>query len=326
MVKERRTVRGQSLEETCRASRNWKKREPGEVGLNRYDVSQDLQFTLHLQDFGTERTNDALILDCCQYFSRMCQRRTFLCSKDKILAVEAESAGMSVEAYVMADDDKNTLPGVPTIFPERGNFSSRDIAHVVFGYEAARFRFSGRYPVYRNDSMELVQDILAPDEDGMDVDDDSAVTQVLRPSHALDLLHLQAIDYFTELLLELVGVVGQSEVQGFGNGDYGSRHAPAYARKHIRFWAASDCLEYLDSKKRYPRSSPRVDVFLMKPYTGPGARRGQDWSRRDWEVALNTLGRIGGQWEAGSIIRDSVPAVEFHVSRIFSMPMRPTGL
>lgn len=42
-----------------------------------------------------ERTNDSLILDCCQYFFR--QRRTFLCSKDKILAVEAESAGMSQE-------------------------------------------------------------------------------------------------------------------------------------------------------------------------------------------------------------------------------------
>lgn len=217
------------------------------------------------------------------------------------------------------------MSGIPTIFPERGNFCSRDIAHGVFGYETARFRFSGHYPIYRNDSMQLVQDAPAPDEDGMDIDDDSTMTQVLRPSHAIDLLHLQAIEYFTQLLLDLVGVVGQPEVQGFGNGDHG-QHAPPYTQKHVRSWTASDCLEYLDSKKRYPRSSPRIDVFLMKPYAGPGARRGQDWSRRDWEVALHTLGRIGGQWEAGSIIRDSIPAAEFHVSRIFAMPMRPTGL
>lgn len=32
-VKERRTVKGQALGETCKASRNWKKREPGEVEL-----------------------------------------------------------------------------------------------------------------------------------------------------------------------------------------------------------------------------------------------------------------------------------------------------
>jgi len=42
------------------------------------------------------------------------------------------------------------------------------------------------------------------DDEGMDIDDDSAVTELVRPSHALDLLHLQVIDHFSELLLELV--------------------------------------------------------------------------------------------------------------------------
>ncbi|KAI6003749.1 PIN domain-containing protein [Pisolithus albus] len=285
-VKERRTVKGQALEETCKASRNWKKREPGE-------------------ELGMERTNDSLILDCCQYFSR--QRRTFLCSKDKILAVEAESAG------------------IPTIFPHRGSFCSRDIAFAVFGHATAK-TFSGYYPVYSNESEQRDAPKAMPDDDGMDVDDDSAIAQVVRPSHALDLLHLQVIEYFSLLLLELVGVVGHGEVQRFGDGDVGSRHAPSYARKHITLWTASDCVEYLDSKKPCPRSSPRVDVFLTRPYEGRGARRGQDWSRRDWEVALKALAVIGEQWEAGSAIRDSIPAVQFHVSRIFSLPMRPTGL
>lgn len=285
-VKERRTVKGQALEETCKASGNWKKREPGE-------------------EHGMERTNDSLILDCCQYFFR--QRRTFLCSKDKILAVEAESAGIS------------------TIFPHRGSFCSRDIACAVFGQATAKM-FSGYYPVYSNESEERDASRAMPDDDGMDVDDDSAIAQVVRPSHALDLLHLQIIEYFSLLLLDLVGVVGQGEVQRFGDGCVGSRHASSYARKHITLWTASDCVEYLDSKKPRPRSSPRVEVFLTKPYEGRGARRGQDWSRRDWEVALEALAMIGEQWEAGSAIRDSIPAVQFHVSRIFALPMRPTGL
>ncbi|KAI6130427.1 PIN domain-containing protein [Pisolithus croceorrhizus] len=285
-VKERRSVKGQALEETCKASRNWKKREPGE-------------------DLGMERTNDSLILDCCQYFFR--QRRTFLCSRDKILAVEAESVGIS------------------TIFPRRGSFCSRDIAFTVFGQATAK-TFSGHYPIYSNESKEPGAPATMPDDDGMDVDDDSAMAQVIRPSHALDLLHLQVIEYFSQLLLDLVSAVGHGEAQSFGVGGVGSRHTPSYARKHMTLWAASDCVEYLNSKKPCPRSNPRVEVFLMKPYEGRGARRGQDWSRRDWEVALKGLAVIGEQWEAGSAIRESIPAVQFHVSRIFSLPMRPTGL
>ncbi|KIJ70065.1 hypothetical protein HYDPIDRAFT_171975 [Hydnomerulius pinastri MD-312] len=291
-VKERRSVKGQALEETCKPSGNWKKREPGE-------------------EFGTERTNDSLILDCCQYFFRVRLRRTFLCSKDKILAVEAESIG------------------IPSIFPNRGSFCSRDIAHAVFGHEAARFKFSGYYPIYRSDSMELIQDrgpIAVADDDGMDVDDDSTTSLVLHPSHALDLLHLQVIDYFSQLLLELVTRVAGPEAQKFGTREAESKHAPSYMQKNLMFWTASDSLEYLSTKKRCPSSSPRVDVFLTKPYEGRGARRGQDWSRRDWEVALKTLAAIADMWEEGSIIRESVPAVEIHMSRVFAMPMRPTGL
>jgi len=75
-VKERRSVKGQALNETCKSSGNWKVKEQRE-------------------ELGTERTNDGLILDCCQYFFRVRQCRTFLCSKDKLLAVEAESVGAS---------------------------------------------------------------------------------------------------------------------------------------------------------------------------------------------------------------------------------------
>ena len=33
-VKERKSVRGQSNEETCKSTRNWKVKEPGEVSLS----------------------------------------------------------------------------------------------------------------------------------------------------------------------------------------------------------------------------------------------------------------------------------------------------
>jgi hypothetical protein len=43
------------------------------------------------KDFGSERVNDGLILDCCQFFAL--GRRTILCSADKNLCVESETAG-----------------------------------------------------------------------------------------------------------------------------------------------------------------------------------------------------------------------------------------
>ncbi|KAF8450567.1 PIN domain-containing protein [Boletus edulis BED1] len=288
-VKERKSVKGQALDETCKSSGNWKMRERGE-------------------ELGTERANDGLILDCCQYFFRVRQCRTFLCSKDKLLAVEAESVG------------------IPTLFPNHGgSFCSRDIALAVFGPEASMLRFSGRFPRYHGNVMEDTGGVKG-DDDGMDIDDDSAVTELIRPSHALDLLHLQVIDHFSELLLELVAKVAGPEAEKFGAAEMTSRHAPASMRKQLMLWTASDSLEFLNTKKACPQSSPRVEVFLMRPYEGRGARRGQDWSRRDWEVALNTLGKIGALWDDGAGLRESVPAVEMHLRRVFDLAMRPTGV
>ncbi|KAG1892347.1 hypothetical protein F4604DRAFT_1698956 [Suillus subluteus] len=154
-VKERRSVKGQALNETCKSSGNWKKRDLDAVLVS----------------------NDSLIIDCCKYFLR--QRRTFLSESER----------------------------------------SRDIAQALFGFEASRFRFSGYHPTYRNSLENLIQatPMPEPDDDGMDVDDDaSSVPQLLHPSHSLDLLHLQVIDYFTGLLLELVARVAGPDVRSFG--------------------------------------------------------------------------------------------------------------
>ncbi|TFY83950.1 hypothetical protein EWM64_g79 [Hericium alpestre] len=75
MVKERRSVKGQAHEETCKRSGKWNVKDPGERG-------------------GPE-ANDDLILDCCEYFARVSNRgyrgRVVLCSSDKNLCFKSES-------------------------------------------------------------------------------------------------------------------------------------------------------------------------------------------------------------------------------------------
>ncbi|GLB33915.1 putative large family of predicted nucleotide-binding domains containing protein [Lyophyllum shimeji] len=294
-VKERKMVKGQANEETCRPSGNWKIRVPGE-------------------DFGTERMNDALILDCCVYFRRW--RRTFLCSSDKNLCIETE----------------NATAGIPTLSPTR-NWSSREIAFVIFGeYGIDLSRFAAYRISYKDPTSNVAA--LSPaveyDDDMMAVDDDASMTHVLLPSHALDLLHIQVIDHFTRLLVELVGRVGGPEIHQAaraGDGTSASRYAPQWQRqgRHYLEWTAADVLEYLDHEKKIPATSPRVAVFLSMPYSNRGARRGQDWSRRDWEVALAGLGRIGDMWEEPSI-GESLRVLERHVEGIFATKMRPTGI
>lgn len=68
-------------------------KERGEVRVNS-EVYKKRSVDGGSQELGTGRANDGLVLDCCQYFFRVRRCRTFLCSKDKLLAVEAESVGM----------------------------------------------------------------------------------------------------------------------------------------------------------------------------------------------------------------------------------------
>jgi len=167
------------------------------------------------------------------------------------------------------------------------------------------------------------------DDDSMMVDDDTSMSEILQPSHALDLLHIQIIDHFTRLLVELVGRVGGPEIHNYesSEGVSASQHAPQWQsqKRHYSGWSIAESLEYLNSKKRGPITNPRVEVFLSKPYCYRGARRGQDWSRRDWEVGLQGLSSIGDIWEEVSI-RESLQVLDHHVVGIFGMRMRPTGI
>jgi hypothetical protein len=162
------------------------------------------------------------------------------------------------------------------------------------------------------------------DDESMNIDDDDLMTsEVLQPSHALDLLHLQVIDHFSWLFVELVGRVGGEEVRRTSKDDANtSQHAPR--RRHYTEWSLADCLEYLNEQRPVKMTSPRPEVFLSKPYSSrAGARRGQDWCRKDWEVGLGSLRETGVGWGDVSI-GESLAVLEPHLNGIFSMKLRPT--
>lgn len=156
----------------------------------------------------------------------------------------------------------------------------------------------------------------------MNIDDDGLMTSEVQPSHALDLLHLQVIDHFSRLLVELVGRVGGDAVRQTTKDEANlSRHAPRV--RHYTEWDLADCLEYLNKRRPVKMTSPRPEVFLSKPYSHVGARRGQDWSRKDWEVGLGSLKETSVAWEDLSI-GESLTVLEPHLNSIFCMKLRPT--
>ena len=161
------------------------------------------------------------------------------------------------------------------------------------------------------------------DDESMNIDDDDFMTsEVLQPSHALDLLHLQIIDHFSWLLVELVGRVGGEEVRQTSKANTNtSQHAPR--QRHYTEWSLADCLEYLNRQRPVQVTSPRPEVFMSKPYSHLGARRGQDWSRKDWEVGLGSLKETGVAWGDVSI-GESLVVLAPHLNAIFSMKLRPT--
>lgn len=226
----------------------------------------------------------------------------------------------------------NCLPAIHTISPSRSrHWGSRDIANTVFGHTLDLSKFAAHSPTYH---LSAIIDTGAPqsyveEDDGMDVDEDpsSPTTEVLLPSHALDLLHIQVIEHFTRLLVELVGRVGGfSDPKGLEGGTGLSRYAPKAPQSNYKDWDALQCLEYLYSIRRFHQStSPRVEIFLSLPYTRRGARRGQDWSWRDWDCGLEALGTIGDLWQEG-YIRESISWLLPNMETVFSTRMRPTGI
>ncbi|KAJ7180215.1 PIN domain-containing protein [Mycena crocata] len=257
-VKQRRSVRSQADQETCKPTGSWRRRLPGEA-------------------FG-ERGNDELILDCCKYFRT--RFRTALCSADRNLCIETESEG------------------IRTISPRTG----RELATFLLGRDMDTFA------TYQADYTGVDSLVAGEQEqdDSMDVDEE---VQKLTNEQAMDLLHVQIIDHFTRRLVELVGTVGGPELEDrypSSDGVVASQHAPKWksSDKPYQEWSAADCLEYLDRKIRVKRVYPRLEVFLCKPYSSPGARCGKEWTYEAWTSALSALNQLAKDWDERSIQGD----------------------
>lgn len=260
-------------------------------------------------------------------------QRAFLCSADKNLCFEAESECTCVQFNTDPLPFANRASAIHTISPNRSrHWGSRDIANIVFGHAVDLSKFASHSPSYH---LSAIIDTNAPqpyayDDNSMDIDDEdctATAVEVLQPSHALDLLHIQVIEHFTRLLVELVGRVGGfSNTKQVEGGTMLSLYAPRAPQTGYMEWDAPQCLEYLYSHRRSFQSTiPRVEIFLARPYTRRGARRGQDWSRRDWDNALDALARIGDSWQEG-YIRESIAWLMPIMETVFRSRMRPTGI
>lgn len=155
------------------------------------------------------------------------------------------------------------------------------------------------------------------DLDMMNVDDeqeDSGWT----PQHPLNLLHEAVIDHFSRLLVELVGRVGGERVRVEEDDGHLSQHAPR--RRHYSRWSVAECIDYLNEAKNIKPRNPPASRFLVKvdvKKSVPYARRGWEWSRRDWEIGLGNLRETAVAW-ADVSIPESLYYLEPHIEAAFA--------
>jgi hypothetical protein len=67
----------------------------------------------------------------------------------------------------------------------------------------------------------------------------------------------------------------------------------------------------------------KLENFLMYP-DKQGGRKGQDWTRSDWEGSVVALEEIGRRWE-NEELRESSEVLMRFTRGTFLLRMRPTG-
>lgn len=159
--------------------------------------------------------------------------------------------------------------------------------------------------------------------DAMEVDEEP-----VRPSHPLDVLHLDVVEHFSGLLLAVIDRVGGPDVPWYGppSGQV-SRHAPSWAKIGFSEWTPRECVRYLGRKEGLQGSQAKLEKlenFLMYP-DKRGGRKGQDWTRSDWESCVAMLGDIGRNWDDGEL-RESSQVLQRFTQATFLLRMRPTGM
>ena len=150
----------------------------------------------------------------------------------------------------------------------------------------------------------------------------------MRPSHPLDVLHLEVVEHFSHLLLGVVDRVGGPEVPWYGpQGGQVSQHAPSWTRIGFAEWTPRECVQYLGRKEGLGASQTELDKlanFLMYP-DKRGGRKGQDWTRSDWDSCVLGLELIGTRWEDDEL-RESAEEVKRFARGTFLLRMKPTGM
>ena len=144
------------------------------------------------------------------------------------------------------------------------------------------------------------------------------------PSHVLDDLHLQLVDHFTILLRELVKRVNPEVTRSAGKNAAGLSMHAGVLTKPFEEWTAADCVEHLTTLRKMPGSlALRLESFLSKPHckdtNARGRRRGQDWTRVQWDIAMQMLARVGKSFE-DQAIGESVDLLKVVVEDYFRLP------
>lgn len=158
--------------------------------------------------------------------------------------------------------------------------------------------------------------------DAMEVDEEP-----MRPSHPLDVLHLEVVEHFSHLLLGIVDRVGGPEVPWHGTHGQVSEHAPSWAKVRFVEWTARECIRYLGRKEGLRKRQGDLDKLekFMMYADRRGGRKGQDWTRSDWESCVETLDAIGSCWDDAEL-RESAEEVTRFARETFLLRMKPTGM
>ncbi|KAG7096837.1 hypothetical protein E1B28_004246 [Marasmius oreades] len=260
---------------------------------------------------GLPKTNDDRILRCAIYFNHIGQ--TYLYSGDNNLCM------MTEPEHII------TITPSPRI-------SSRDIAKLINWDGLVDLdKFAECHRTYSKYSTITSQESTI-NEDSMMMDVDGEVKQseldfIISRADAKTSLHLQIVDHFTALLAELV-----SRIHGVNpllvDGASLSIHAPKMVRsaamneprnKNYAEWTATELLDHLERRKSVlPAVKPYLGVFLTKPYYGPytGARRGEDWSTKDWQVSLSGLRQIAKAWGDQYILESLDEVEKWHLQKV----------
>jgi len=299
-----------SISWSARAASRWildKLKENKEPKVLKVQASNETLEGLGSHDLQPDRNteNDISIRDCCRYFRQYTQHPVFLLSGDINLSIRGES------------DDIQTLE-------PRKDWSSRIIASSIFGPDACRgFDRHVQSQIRQGRTSAHIQSSTgAVTVDRMNIDIEHSTEWI--PSHVLDDLHLQLVDHFTILLKELVERINPEVVRLVGEGGANLSMHAGVLTKSFGEWTAADCLEHLATRQKIPGSQAvRLDAFMSKPHcrdkNARGRRRGQDWTRVQWDTALQMLERVGIMFKDHGI-GESVDLLKIAVEDYFRLP------